>query len=68
METCITICKKDSQWEMAIGLRELRQRLCINLEEWDGEGYTYIYGLFMLMFDRKQQNSVKQVSFSLKSK
>ena len=53
---------------MAIGLRELRQRLCINLEEWDGEGYTYIYGLFMLMFDRKQQNSVKQVSFSLKSK
>ena len=38
METYITICKIDSQWEFAVCLRKLKQRLCINLEEWDGEG------------------------------
>ena len=38
METYITICKIDSQWEFAICLRELKQGLCINLERWDGEG------------------------------
>ena len=38
METCITICKIDSQWELAVCLRNLKQRLCINLEGWDGEG------------------------------
>ena len=37
METYITICKTDSQWEFAVCLRELKQGLCINLEEWDGE-------------------------------
>ena len=51
METYITICKIDSQWEFAIWLRKLKQRLCINLDEWDGremggrfkrEG-TYVY-------------------------
>ena len=50
-----------------------------NLEVWDGEGdepevqeggdiYTYICGWFMLMFGRKQQNSVKKLSFTLKNK
>ena len=29
-------------------------------------GHMYTYGLFMLRFDRKQQNSVKQLSFSKK--
>ena len=29
-------------------------------------GYMYTYGQFMLKFDRKQQNSVKQSSFNLK--
>ena len=29
-------------------------------------GYMYTYGLFMLRFDRKQQNSVKQLSFNKK--
>ena len=29
-----------------------------------GRGYMYTYGCFMLMFDRKQQNSVKQLSFN----
>ena len=38
VETCITICKIDSQWEFAVWLRKLKQALCINLEQWDGEG------------------------------
>ena len=38
METYITICKIDSQREFALWLRKLKQRLCINLEGWDGEG------------------------------
>ena len=36
MDTCITICKIDSQWEFAVWLRKLEQGLCINLEGWDG--------------------------------
>ena len=36
METYITICKIDSQWEFAVWLRKLKQGLCINLEGWDG--------------------------------
>ena len=38
METYITICKIDSQWEFAVCLRKLKQGLCINLERWDGDG------------------------------
>jgi len=38
METYITICKIDSQWEFAVWLRKVKHLLCINLEEWDGEG------------------------------
>ena len=38
METYITICETDSQWQFALCLRELKRRLCINLEGWDGEG------------------------------
>ena len=38
METYITICKIDSPWEFAVWLRKLKQGLCINPEEWDGEG------------------------------
>ena len=37
METYITMCQRDSQWEFAVCLRELKQGLCINLEGWDGE-------------------------------
>ena len=54
IETYITICKIDSQWEFVIWLRKLKQGPCINLEGWDGEGgggrfkregmYIYIYG------------------------
>ena len=38
METYITICKIDSQQELAVWLRKLKQGFCINLEGWDGEG------------------------------
>ena len=54
METYITKCKIDSQWEFAVWLRKLKQGLCINQEGWDREGdgrevqkggdiYVYIY-------------------------
>ena len=39
METYITICKIDSQWEFAVCLRKLKQGFCINLKGWDGEGH-----------------------------
>ena len=38
METYITICKIDLQWEFAVLLRKLKHGLCINLEGWDGVG------------------------------
>ena len=38
METYIAICKIDSQGEFAVWLRELKLRLCNNLEGRDGEG------------------------------
>ena len=38
METYITMCKIDSQWEFALWLRRLKEGLCINLAGWDGEG------------------------------
>ena len=55
METCITICKIHSQWELAVWLRKLKQGLCINLARgvgwggrWEGgskgRGYMYTYG------------------------
>ena len=31
METYITMCKIDSQWEFAVWLRKLKQGFCINL-------------------------------------
>ena len=43
METYINICKIfnickiDRQAEFAVGLRKLKQELCINLEGWDEE-------------------------------
>ena len=38
MGTYITICKTDSQWEIAIWLRELNPGPGNHLEVWDGEG------------------------------
>ena len=37
METYITVCKIESQWEFAVWPRELKQGLYINPERWDGE-------------------------------
>ena len=37
MEINNTICKIDSQWEIAIWLRQLKQGLCNTLQGWDGE-------------------------------
>ena len=37
MESYITICKIDNQYEFAEWLRKLKQGLCINLDRWDGE-------------------------------
>ena len=39
METYSTICKIDSQWEIAAWLRKLKHRLGINLEGWNWEGH-----------------------------
>ena len=38
METCITLCKIDTQQEFAVCLRKLKQELCISLEGWHEEG------------------------------
>ena len=38
MEIYITQCKIDSQGEFAVWLRKLKQKLCINLEGWNGKG------------------------------
>ena len=38
IKTYITVCKIESQQEFAVWLRKPKQGLCINLEEWDGEG------------------------------
>ena len=37
METYITICKTDGQWEFVVWLWKLKQGLWINLEGWNGE-------------------------------
>ena len=36
MQTYITICKIDSQWEFSVGLSKLKQGFHINLEGWYG--------------------------------
>ena len=38
METYITICKIDNQWEFVVWLRELKLGLCNNIERRDEEG------------------------------
>ena len=70
MEIYNTICKVDGQCEFAVWLREHKQGLCDNLEGWDGEGglegraHGCPYSWFLLMYDRKPQNHVKQLSFN----
>ena len=71
METYIALCKIDRQWEFVVCLG----KLCDNLEGCDRKGGrrgvqregTYVYlWLITLIFGRKQQNSVKQLSFNQK--
>ena len=76
METYITICKIDSQQEFAVWLRKLKQGLCYQPRGvgWGGRWeVTYVYLLrflanfnILLRFDRKQQSSIKQLSFNKK--
>ena len=76
METHINTGKIDSQWEFAVWLKKLEQGLCNQPRgvgwggRWEGgskgRGYMYTYGRFLLRFDRKQQNCVKQLSFNKK--
>ena len=35
IETYVTVCKIDSQQELAVWLRKLKQERCISLEGWD---------------------------------
>ena len=74
METYITICKIDSQWEFAVWLRKPTQGLGINLEGWDGEadgrevqkgGDIYIY-LWLIHVEVRQKTTkfLKQLSFN----
>ena len=45
METYITICKVESQWEFAVCLRKFKQGFCIHLEGWDeGDGRNFQKG------------------------
>ena len=74
METYITICKTDSQWEFAVWLRELKQGLCNNLggREMGGrfkmEG-TYVY-LWLIHVDvwQKSTQFCKAIILQLKNK
>ena len=53
MEAYIAICKIDSQQELGVCLRKLKQGLCINLEEWDGEGDRWEFqkgGLYVYLW------------------
>ena len=38
IKTCIALYKRDSQWEFAVRLRELKLELGDNLEGWGGKG------------------------------
>ena len=75
METYITTCQIDSQWDLLYG-SENSNRGSVStkrdgmVRKWEGvskgRAYMYTYGWFMLRFDRKQQNSVKQLPFNKK--
>ena len=69
METCITMCKLDIQWEFPVWLRELKLVLGNNLEGWDGEGMRGDMSKsdwFIFIFARNQYNTIKHLSFNLK--
>ena len=69
MKTYITICKNRNPKENCCACQETQIAQGVGWggrREGDskGRGYMYTYGCFTLRFDRKQQNSVKQLSFS----
>ena len=73
METYITIYKIQSQWELAhlqgSETGALYQPRAVGWgERWEGDSggraHMYTYDWFMVMFDEKQQNSVKQLPFN----
>ena len=74
METQITICKIDSQWEFAVCLRKLIEGLCVNLKGWGGKGGEREIqeggDICVPMADScsclTKQNSIKQLSFTKK--
>ena len=77
METYVTICKIDSQWEFAVCLRELNPGLCNNLEGWDGEKVgerlkregTYVYLRLMHVYVcQKSAQFCKSIILQLKKK
>ena len=71
VETYITICKIDSQWEFSVWLRELKPGLCNNLEGWYGEedsGGRYTYGWLTLTFGRNQHNYVITLNLKINLK
>ena len=66
METYITVCKIDSQREFAIWLRKLKLGALYKTRGmgWGGRWERVSKGRgYMLRFDRKEQNSVQQLSF-----
>ena len=75
MDTYITICKIIANRNLLYGSRN-SNRGSVSIKrggmgrEMGGRfkraGYMYTYGWFMLRFDRKQQNSIKQLSFNKK--
>ena len=70
-----TICKIDSQWEFAVWLGELKQGLCGNLEEWDGEegsggrGHLWV-NLWLIIVDvwQKTTKFCKAIILQLKNR
>ena len=68
VETYITICKIDSQWEFAVWLGKLKQGLCVNLEGGMGRemgGKLKREGIHVYLW-LIHENSVKQLSFNKK--
>ena len=50
METCIIICKIDSQREFAVWLRKLKQGLCMSREGWEIGGSFKREGIYVYLW------------------
>ena len=59
-EDLMTAKKKIEKWKKLTVASHLYKGLC------SSRVTSYTYGWFMLRFDRKQQNSMKQLSFNKK--